>query len=281
MKFVILKTYMVYYVSAMSTSPRYIGILDELAVEGKETFTTRDVEELARLSPQAASNLLTRLVHRGLVDRVARGHYVMRPFGALGTRAAAEDITLPVGAVFAGRPHRLAYRSALDWHGLLEHPSRRIVLAVGKRPALRQLSGRPLRVVLERPDRIEIGAIQAGHGARVSSLERALVESAARPILAGGIQVVATALARARTNPDALEEVARVLGARSALHRLGSIAETLGLHPVADRLEPLSSIGRPISLDPELADETDGWRDEKWGVDWPFPAKELEETVRR
>ena len=39
--------------------------------------------------------------------------------------------------------------------------------------------------------------------------------------------------------------------------------------------------GRPVSLDPELADETDGWRDEKWGVDWPFPAKELEETVRR
>jgi len=265
----------------MANSPRYIELLDELAVEGKETFTTQDMAELGQLSPQAASNLLTRLVDRGLVDRVARGHYVMRPFGALGTRAAAEDITLPVGAVFAGKPHRIAYRSALDWHGLLEHPSRRIVLAADKRPALRQLSGRPLRVVLERSDRIDIGAIDAGHRARVSSLERALVESAARPALAGGIQVVASALARARTNPDALEATARVLGARSALHRLGSIAETLELHPVAHRLEPLSSIGRPIPLEPERAGETDGWRDEKWGVDWPFPAKELEETVRR
>ncbi len=108
-------------------------------------------------------------------------------------------------------------------------------------------------------------------------------ERAGRPRLA---RVLTSDTLRARTAPsfftvDALEEVARVLGARSALHRLGSIAETLGLHPVADRLEPLSSIGRPISLDPELADETDGWRDEKWGVDWPFPAKELEETVRR
>src|SRR5439155_13970664 len=128
---------------------------------------------------------------------------------------------------FADKPHRIAYRSALDWHGLLEHPSRRIVLAVDKRPALRQLSGRQLKVVLERPDRVEIGAIAAGHGARVSSLERVLVESAARPALAGGIQVVANALARGRTNPEALEKMARVLGARSALHRLGSIAETL------------------------------------------------------
>jgi len=265
----------------MSATPRYIDLLDELAAVGKETFTTHDVEELGQLSPQAASNILTRLVNRGLVDRVARGHYVMRPFGSLGTRAAAEDITLAVGAVFAGKPHRIAYRSALDWHGLLEHPSRQIVLAVDRRPGLRQLSGRPLRVVLERPDRVKIGTIDAGHGASVSSLERALVESAARPALAGGIHVVADALARARGNPEALEEMARALAARSALHRLGSIAEALEVRPYANRLEPLSSIGRPIPLDPEFADETDGWRDEKWGVDWPFPAEELEEAVRR
>jgi len=88
-------------------------------------------------------------------------------------------------------------------------------------------------------------------------------------------------LARARANPDALEETAQALGARSALHRLGSIAERLDVHPFDDQLEPLSSIGRPIPLDPELADEGDGWRDHKWGVDWPFAAEELEETVRR
>jgi predicted transcriptional regulator of viral defense system len=270
----------------MANSHRYIELLDELAVEGKEAFTTQDVEELGDLSPQAASNLLTRLVHRGMVDRVARGHYVMRPFGALGTRAAAEDITLPVGAVFAGKPHRIAYRSALDWHGLLEHPSRRIVLAVEKRPALRQLSGRPLKLVLEQPDRIGIGAIDAGHGALVSSLERALLECATRPALAGGIQVVAAALARARAHPDTLKEMTYLLRARSALHRLGSIAETLEIQPLADQLEPLSSIGRPILLDPSMghqdeSEDGDGWRDNRWGVDWPFQASELEETVRR
>jgi len=265
----------------MSTATHYLELLDELASEGKDAFTTHDVAKRGQLSPQAASNLLTRLVDRGLVDRVARGYFVMRPFGALGTRAAAEDITLAVGAVFGGKPHRIAYRSSLDWHGLLEHPSRRIVLAVDKRPGLRELSGRQLRVVLERADRIGIGAIDAGHGSRVSSLERALVESAARPALAGGVQVVATALARAQPDAGALEEIARSLGARSALHRLGSIAETLQLRPLAQQLAPLSSIGRPIPLDPEHADHVEGWRDEKWGVDWPFQASELEETVRR
>jgi predicted transcriptional regulator of viral defense system len=220
-------------------------------------------------------------MHHGLVDRVARGRYAMRPFGALGTRAAAEDVALAVGAAFGGKPHRIAYRSALDWHGLLDHPSRQIVVAADRRPRLRVLSGRPLRVVLERSDRIDLGAIDAGHGARVSSLERALVECAARPSLAGGIQVVAGALARARVSSDALEEIAQALGARSALHRLGSIAETLDVQPVADELGPLSSIGQPVPLDPDLSDEADGWRDERWGVDWPFAAEELEEIVRR
>jgi predicted transcriptional regulator of viral defense system len=267
--------------TVMSPTTRYIDLLDELAVEDKESFTTQDVEQLGGLSPQAASNLLTRLVRRGLIDRVARGHYVMRPFGSLGTRAAAESVTLPVGAVFAGKPHRIAYRSALDWHGLLDHPARQIVLALDKRPALRQLSGRSLRVVLERPDRITIGAIDAGHGARVSSLERVLVESASRPALAGGIHVVANALARARVDTGALTEMARTLDARTALHRLGSIAEALGLPLMADELEPLSSVGRLVPLDPQLAPEADSWRDTKWGVDWPFPAEELEEAVKR
>jgi predicted transcriptional regulator of viral defense system len=271
----------VYYETVMTTKNRYIDLLDELAMEGKEAFTTHDVQELGDLSPQAASNLLTRLVHHGLVDRVARGRYVMRPFGALGTRAAAEDVALAVGAAFGGKPHRIAYRSALDWHGLLEHPSRQIVVAADRRPRLRELSGRPLRIVLEGSDRIGLGASDAGHGARVSSLERALVESAARPALAGGIQVVASALARARANPDGLEEIAQTLGARTALHRLGSLAETLDVQPVADELVPLSSIGRPVPLDPELSDEADAWRDDKWGIEWPFAAEELEEIVRR
>ena len=271
-----------YYADIMATSTRYIELLDELVGEGKEAFTTRDVEEQGHLSPQAASNLLTRLVDHGLVDRVARGHFVIRPFGALGTRAAAEDIALPVGAVFADKPHRIAYRSALDWHGLLEHPTRRIILAVDKRPTLRELSGRSVRFVIEQTDRIERGAIDAGHGARVSSVERAFLESAARPTLAGGIQVVAVALARSNANPTTLVEIARDLGMRRALHRLGSIAETLEIEPISHGLEPLSSIGRAIPLDDAEAGEAEtSWRDDKWGVLWPLSIQELAETVRR
>jgi hypothetical protein len=43
----------------------------------------------------------------------------------------------------------------------------------------------------------------------------------------------------------------------------------------------MSSIGRPIPLDPEFTDSVERWRDEKWGIDWPFPVPEREETVWR
>ncbi len=276
----VLYTFCVYIALHMSTRVRAAHLLDVLAADGKEAFTTADIEQLGELSPQSASNMLSRLVNQGLIDRVARGRYALRPFGALGTRAAAQDVALAVGAAFGGRPHRIAYRSALDWHGLLEHPSRSIVLAVTSRPSLRELSGRRLKIVVERPTRIDVGAESAGHNARVSSVERAILESAARPALAGGIQVVATALARAPIDAEKLATIARLLGARTALHRLGSIAETLRLESLKTILDPLSSIGRVIQLDPE-ADENNGWLDTRWGVQWPFPADELAQVVRR
>src|SRR4029450_6332918 len=75
-------------------------------------------------SPTATANLLKRLASKGLIDRVRRGRYVIRRLGVLGTPAPSEDIAIAVAAVFGGRPHRIAYRSSLDEHDLISHPSR-------------------------------------------------------------------------------------------------------------------------------------------------------------
>jgi len=260
---------------------KQLEVLDDLVAAGKETFESRDVQVLAGLSPQSATNMLSRLVTHGLVDRVARGRYAIRPIGALGTRAASEDVALAVAAAFGRRPHRIAYRSALDHHGLIDHPSREIIVALDRSTSTKHVSGRRLRTVLESPHRIGIGTVPAGHGAQVSSLERALLESAARPELAGGTSAFASALAAAHPDINEVLRLSRVLGSRAAIQRIGSLARALGLEELDARMEPLAVRLNWTLLDPE-SNEGEGegvWRDDTWRVVWPYSVEELEASV--
>lgn len=107
-------------------------------------------------SKTATANLLKRMVKAGLIDRVRRGHYVVRQLGMLGTPAAAEDVALSVGAALKSVSHRIAYRSALYEHDLVVHPARSIQVAAERRVRTKTLSSRPLQVVIESPEKLEV-----------------------------------------------------------------------------------------------------------------------------
>jgi predicted transcriptional regulator of viral defense system len=249
---------------------RSLEMLDRLVAAGRETFTSVDAGEILDLSPQATSNLLTRLVNQGLVDRVARGHYVIRPIGRLGTSAAAEETALAVAAVFSGRPHRIGYRSALAHHGLLVHPTRMIQVACPDLVRIPELSGRPLKVVRESPSIVDVGAIDAGHGARVSGVERALIDGARRVELVGGLDVLSEALERAAADLDVLLilDYAEKLGESAALRRLASVARVLDLEELADQLvENIQTDAGQLRANPSVKNPIQ-WTDSATGVVW-------------
>lgn len=252
---------------------RILTILDELAAEGKEVFASAELRTRLGASPQATSNLLRQLTQAGLVDRAARGHYALRPLGRLGTRAAAEDVALAVGALLAGEPHRIAYRTALDHHGLLTHPARTIQVAAPRRVQVKRLSGRRLQSVHEHPATVHLGAEPATAGAWVSSHARALLDAAARPELAGGAATLAEALQARPTDPAQLQALAHELRANAALRRLGSLADTLEIRWLTDMLARPRP-GGDIWLDPH-AERHRAWRDRKWGVLYNQPPHEL------
>jgi predicted transcriptional regulator of viral defense system len=255
-----------------------LTLLDDLAADERTRLTTREVRERLHLSPQAASNALTRLVEAGFLDRVGRGVFAPRPLGQLGTRAASEDVALAVGAAFGGEAHRIAFRSALDHHGLLVHPGRTIQVALPRRVKTRQISGRRLRPVLEEASTISLGAEDAGHGAAVSSVARALLESADRADLADGWVTLATALERASLEADELIRLSAQLDAGVALRRLASLAEFQGRVDLVRALRPPSPKTRVVPLDPrEPAD--DPWTDRLWRVRWPVSARHARALV--
>ncbi len=257
---------------------RTLKLLDDLAADERAQLTTADVRARFGLSSQAAANLLGRLVDAGLLDRVARGVYAPRPLGRLGTRAASEDVTLAVGAVFGDEPHRIAYRSALDHHDLLVHPARGIQVALPRRVKLTQISGRRLQPVYEPADTVMHGTQSAGHGAMVSSVERAMLENAGRLDLCGGWGTLAGALRRADIDPKRLVALADQLDAGIAVRRIASIAEVLGLTKLSDALTLPPRSARPVALDPQEPVE-EPWTDTRWRVRWPMSPRQARALI--
>src|SRR2546425_12952283 len=123
---------------------RQLELIDRLVAEGRESFTFADAQAALGVSATAAANVLRRLRDQGLVDVVTRGHYSIRPLGALGTSTVTDSLPLAIGAAFAGRRHRIAYSSAFSELGLLTHPVRRVYVASEDPVGFKQVSGRPL-----------------------------------------------------------------------------------------------------------------------------------------
>jgi len=256
-----------------------LNLLDRLTAAGESTFSTAEAVEILGRSPQSTVNLLSRLVDDGLIGRVSRGHYAIRPLGRLGTSAAAEDTALAVAAVFSDRPHRIAYRSALAHHGLVVRPSRVIQVACPDQIRISELAERPVDVVRERSATVAVGSISAGHGANVSTLERALLDGARRSNLIGGLGVLADALGTVSANLDIqeLRTQANQLGVLPALRRLASVARILDLEDIAQDL--LSGVRIPSTSIPADTRQPGPreWVDTAAGVVWSTPTLD---TVR-
>lgn len=253
--------------------------LDDRLATGKTTLTSRELREELEISPSAASNLLARWRRAGLVDRVARGRYAIRQIGLLGTRASSEDVALAVAALVEGRAHRIAYRSALDFHGLLTRPVRTVQIASPHRFTSAVISGRPLEVVFERADTIGLGIEDAGYGAFVSDLERTLLDAAARPDLVGGYLPLAEALSGSDVDATSLLDLAERLDAGPALRRIGSLADRLGVAGLAGELNPLEPPRWDLDLDPGFRQSSGVFRDSAWRIRWPADPRAVAQEV--
>lgn len=257
---------------------RALELIDNLVAEGRAGFTFGEAVTALNVSPTATANALRRLQNKGLIDRVTRGVYAIRPLGSLGTSAAADNLPLAVGVAFRGTKHRIAYASALSEHGLLSHPVRTIYVACTRQVRIERLSRRQLRVVIERDMTIHLGAEQVGSSCR-STVERALFECAIRLDLAGGVDRLAEALARGAQDADPAR-IRRLVGAfgargRAAERRLASLTHALEL-PLD--LDPHLTARQPVvQLDPR--DKRTKWLDERYRVAWNVDVAELRAVV--
>lgn len=255
-------------------------LANELVAQGNNTFTFGDAQKLLLRKPSAVANLLARMEKAGLVDRIRRGYYSIRPLGRLGTPTVVEDIALAVGAALKDLPHRIAYQSALFEHDLLFQPVRSIQVAVVRPLRTRNLSGWPLKIVIETPENLEVGKMVYGISFR-SDLHRTILEAARRPSLVGGLEVLALALNAAAPNlkGEILMDYATRLNWATAIRRLGSLADTLDIAELQGVLKPMKRISADLDLLPSYS-ERRVWRDRRWRVRWPCTVDELLSVTR-
>lgn len=186
-----------------------------------------------------------------------------------------------MGAAFSGTPHRIGYRSALDELELLVHPARAIQVASAKRVRRPTLSQRPLKVVVEPEELLDVGARPLG-ASRVSDVERALLDAAARPTLVGGATTLAEAMVAAggEADPDTVTSYAASLRWGAALRRIGSVADRIEIEGLAGRLSPLRPPSSDLDLEPSATGPTI-WRDSKWGMRWATDPDDLAAVIGR
>lgn len=255
-----------------------LELINDLAARGRNEFTFDEAREALGTSPSSTANTLRRLSDNGLIDRLVRGHYSIRPLGSLGTSAASEDLALAVGGAFEGHEHRIGYLSALGQLGVLAHPVRTAFVACTKQVRFSHVSGRPLRVVIEKRQTIHLGADRVGRSWQ-SSLERGLLDLALRIDLAGGVERLVEAVANGASNADGarVSALAEAFGPRgfAAERRLASLSHALSL-PLA--VEPDVRRQQPVvRLDPR--DDHVEWIDERFRVSWNRSIGELRSVV--
>ena len=138
-----------------------------------------------------------------------------------------------------------------------------------------------MHIVREPESNISVGAIACG-SSRVSSVERALLDAAARPNLVGGAAILAEAITTASSKIDvtALIHYAQDLGWAAALRRIGSIADTLEIGGLAGKLHPLRPLTADLDLEPG-GDPPRVWRDAHWRVRWAQSPAEIANVAKQ
>ncbi|HVC06099.1 MAG TPA: hypothetical protein VND98_00720 [Solirubrobacterales bacterium] len=232
-------------------------VLEEAARRRRRTIRwPEDADWLREITP-APQRLLGRLKDHGLLYAAGSNRYVIAPPGTGSIRQAASPELL---ADLAFRPHGdyyIGFLSALIAHRLTDLHSEVTYVAMrrGAKPRTVpdgfKVAELPKGAWLE-PSGEEIERIRFEDSKEFvhrSSLERTLVDSLLRPDLAGGIETVVTAWARAKERPevrwDLLAEIAQRVG-DATMRRAAFLMRLLGFEAPVESWFP-KIIGRKTS----------------------------------
>jgi predicted transcriptional regulator of viral defense system len=264
--------------------PREAEVLAWLETERPAVIEVTDVADAVGVSREYARTLVWRLERKGWLQRLTRGRY--EPLlGASGGWPAPDPWAALDGWV---RPYYISFASAAYELGLTpDRPGEVQVATVtgaALTPGMAEMGVRLVRLrrfVLEGSEKLDLH----GHGVRIATTGRCLLDCATHLDLAGGALGLARMLVRADGRVD-WAWLTRVAGrfprGVGAMRRLGALLEILDLEIPAPLLKSVvGPHGRPIPLDSLSGRASDGLVLARWAVRLNVAPETIREEVRR
>ena len=247
--------------SPRTLGPREAEVLAWLETELPAVIEVTDVADAVGISREYARTLVSRLERKNWLQRLTRGRY--EPLlGASGGWPAPDPWAALDGWV---RPYYVSFASAAYEWGLTPDRPGEVQVATVTGAAL-PLSMAEAGVRLVRLRRFTLEGSRErplhGHGVRIATTERCLLDCATHPDLAGGALGLSRVLARAHESVD-WARLARMAGELprgvGAMRRIGALLEILDLEIPPPLLKAAAGLHRrPMSLDSLSGQSSDG-----------------------
>lgn len=212
-----------------SVSQREAEVIDAIKTRDLVVFGPEEITRFLGVSSRNAYRILSNMVDKDLVHRIARGEYILSEI--------YESQDSYVLASHLEPASYIGFWSALHFHDLTDQVPRTIFIVVTKQKRSRRIQGQRIRFVRVKPATF-FGYRQYG-GAVVSDPEKTLLDCLHLQEYAGGIELVFEAI------PDNLdvEQVVRYaecIGNGAVAARAGYLLERKGI--LSENKERLQSV---------------------------------------
>jgi predicted transcriptional regulator of viral defense system len=252
--------------------------------KGELCFTYLEaMEALQGIAPNAARQLLSDMVKRGLLMRIKNGLFYIIPFDH-DPETFMPDWHLLAGPLTKGYDYYIGYYSALQLHQLITQPSltEMIVTNHQLKPAVIKVRDVTFRFVYHNQNhffgKTEVW-INSFDKVMCSDLEKTFVDCLFKPEYGGGIVEIGKALYQARTtiNFEKLLDYCKQFNSQAVIKRLGFLLEVLKIgEATIEKLQDLKTDSY-ILLDTEM--EKDGKNLSRWSIRQNIDTETIENAL--
>ncbi|WP_456477579.1 type IV toxin-antitoxin system AbiEi family antitoxin domain-containing protein [Geoglobus ahangari] len=194
-------------------------------------FTVEDAMKHTRLSKSSLLVLLSRLEHRGRVERIEKGKYIFIPLESRKGEYTLNEFVIASSLV---KPSAIAYWSALNYHGLTEQIPTTVFVQTTSRKKRQELEIFGVRYRIVRVKENKFFGLEKvwleNRPVFVTDREKTIVDCLDKPEYCGGIVEVAKALKQGKFDAEKLVKCAVKMKNSGVIRRLGYLSDLLGLN---------------------------------------------------